>query len=100
VSNRTSKSMSRPLLAFLFRCWLEALLPALCSALCLGWPFFWNVRMDFLGHFRPESPTSRGQTTSAIPSGGGMLKFKGVVGNQVVEYVALIDDDGRNIVGG
>jgi hypothetical protein len=34
--------MSRPLLAFLFRCWLVVLLPALCSALCLGWLFFWN----------------------------------------------------------
>jgi hypothetical protein len=58
------------------------------------------VRMDFMGHFRPESPTSGGQTTNSIPTGGGMLKFKSVVGNQVVEYPALIDERGTNIVGG
>jgi hypothetical protein len=58
------------------------------------------VRMDFIGHFRPGSPSSGGQTTNSIPTGGGMLKFKGVVGNQVVEYVALIDEHGTNIVGG
>jgi hypothetical protein len=58
------------------------------------------VRMDFMGHFRPESPTSGGQSTNPIPTGGGMLKFKGIVGNQVVEYAALIDGAGRNIVGG
>jgi hypothetical protein len=58
------------------------------------------VRMDFMGHFRPDSPSSGGQTTNSIPSGGGMLKFKSVVGNQVVEYAALIDDHATNIVGG
>jgi hypothetical protein len=58
------------------------------------------VRMDFAGQFRPESPASGGRTTSAIPSGGRMLMFKGIVGNQVVEYAALVDDVGRNIVGG
>jgi hypothetical protein len=58
------------------------------------------VRMDFVGRFQPESPTTGGQTTNAIPTGGGMLKFKGVVGNQVVEYAALMDDGGRTIVGG
>jgi hypothetical protein len=34
--------MSRTLFVFLFRCWLVVLLPVLCSALCLGWLFFWN----------------------------------------------------------
>jgi hypothetical protein len=58
------------------------------------------VRIDFMGHFRPESPTSGGRTTKPIPTGGGMLKFKGVVGNQFVEYAALIDELGTNIVGG
>ena len=58
------------------------------------------VKMDFMGHFRPESPTSGAQTTNAIPSGGGMLEFKSVVGNQVVEYASLIDERGSNIVGG
>jgi hypothetical protein len=58
------------------------------------------VRMDFMGHFRPESPTSGGQTTNSIPTEGGMLKLKSVVGNQVLEYAALLDDGGTNIVGG
>ncbi len=49
------------------------------------------VKMDFMGHFQPKSPTSGGQTTNAIPTGGGMLKFKSVVGDQVVEYAALVD---------
>ena len=34
--------MTRPLLAFLFRCWLAEVFPALCSALCFVWLFFWN----------------------------------------------------------
>ena len=58
------------------------------------------VKMDFTGHFRPESPTSGGQTTNSIPSGGGKLKFKSVVGNQVVEYAALIDERVTSVVGG
>jgi hypothetical protein len=57
------------------------------------------VRMDFTGHFRPESPASGGQTTNTIPSGGGTLKFKGIVGKQVVEYTALLDDSRSVIVG-
>lgn len=57
------------------------------------------VKMDFTGHFQPDSTTSGGQTTNPIPSGGGMLKFKGVVGDQVVEYAALLDDGGTNLVG-
>jgi hypothetical protein len=35
--------MSRTLFVFLLRCWLVMLLPALLSALCLGWLFFWNL---------------------------------------------------------
>jgi hypothetical protein len=56
--------------------------------------------MEFTGHFQPDSPTSGGQTTDLIPTTGGMLKFKSVVGNQSVEYVALLDDVGTSIVGG
>jgi hypothetical protein len=67
---------------------------------CSIWRTGQFVRVDFMGHFRPELPTSGGQTTNSIPTGGEMLKFKGVVGNQVVEYAALVDDHGRNIVGG
>jgi hypothetical protein len=37
--------MSRPLFAFLVRCWLVALLPSLCSAVCLGWLYFWNLAL-------------------------------------------------------
>jgi hypothetical protein len=61
------------------------------------------VRMDFTGHFSPDSPMSAGQSTNKIPSErpvGGKLKFKGTIGNQVVEYAATIDDARTQIVGG
>ena len=57
------------------------------------------VKMDFSGLFTPDSPVSNGQSTNRIP-GGGMLKFKGVAGDQTVEYTALIDKSGTDIVGG
>ena len=56
------------------------------------------VKMDFMGHFHPGSPTSGGQTTNAIPA-GGLLKFKGVAGHQEVEYAALLDDSRSIIIG-
>lgn len=58
------------------------------------------VRMNFTGYFSPDTPASAGQSTNTIPSGGGKLKFKGVVGNQVVEYVAVIDRSRTRIIGG
>jgi hypothetical protein len=58
------------------------------------------VKMDFTGHFSPDAPASAGQSTRAPPEGGGKLKFKGVAGSQVVEYVALLDPSCRRIVGG
>jgi len=57
------------------------------------------VKMDFQGHFSPDSPASAGRS-SQVPGGGGKLKFKGTVGNQVVDYVAIIDDNRTRIVGG
>ena len=58
------------------------------------------VKMSFQGHFSPDSPASAGRSTNTIPGGGGKLKFKGTVGNQVVEYVAIIDESRTRIVGG
>jgi hypothetical protein len=59
------------------------------------------VKMDFHGHFSPDSPATAGQSTNDIPgSTGGKLKFKGTAGNQVVEYVALINERRTRIVGG
>jgi hypothetical protein len=58
------------------------------------------VKMDFQGHFSPDSPASAGHSTNTIPGGGGKLKFKGTAGNQVVEYVAIIDESRTRIVGG
>jgi hypothetical protein len=58
------------------------------------------VKMDFTGHFSPDAPASAGQSTNSIPSGGGKLKFKATAGNQVVEYVALIDPSRTRILGG
>lgn len=64
-----------------------------------GWKTGRFIKMDFTGHFSPDTSASGGQSTNPIP-GGGKLKFKGAVGNQVVEYVALIDDSRMRIVGG
>jgi len=57
------------------------------------------VRMEFTGHFNPDAPVSAGKSTNEIP-GGGKLKFKGIVGNQVVDYAALIDEKRRVVTGG
>ncbi|QVL32222.1 hypothetical protein KIH39_25870 [Telmatocola sphagniphila] len=60
------------------------------------------VKMEFQGHFSPDSPTSAGISTNKINNGGsgGKMKFKGVAGNQIVEYVALISKHRTLIVGG
>jgi hypothetical protein len=65
-----------------------------------GWKTGQFVKMDFTGHFSPDAPASSGQSTNAIPGGGGKLKFTGTAGNQVVEYVAMIDPSRTRIVGG
>jgi hypothetical protein len=57
------------------------------------------VRMEFTGHFSPDDPASAGKSKNDIP-GGGKLKFKGVVGSQVVDYAALIGEDRRVVTGG
>jgi len=58
------------------------------------------VKMNFTARFSPDAPASAGQTKNAIPGGGGKLKFKGVAGNQVVEYVALLDPSRTRMFGG
>lgn len=58
------------------------------------------VKMDFQGHFSPDKPASSGRSTNTIPGGGGKLKFKGTVGDQAVEYVAIVDESHTRIVGG
>jgi hypothetical protein len=58
------------------------------------------VSMDFAGNFSPDTPDTGGKSTNTIPGGGGKLKFKGVAGNQVVEYAALIDPSRTRMVGG
>lgn len=57
--------------------------------------------MDFQGNFSPDSPASVGRSTNDIPGGGGggKLKFKGTAGKQVVEYVAIINQNRTRIVG-
>ena len=57
------------------------------------------VKMDFGGRYSPGASTSGGQSTSPIPA-GGVLKFKGMAGNQVVEYSGLVDPSRSRIVGG
>lgn len=57
------------------------------------------VKMDFSGRYSPGAPTTAGQSTNPIPA-GGLMKFKGMAGRQVVEYSALVDDARTRIVGG
>lgn len=56
------------------------------------------VRIDFGGRYSPEGITA-GRSTEPIP-GGGVLRFKGIAGRQVVEYSALVDGGRTRIVGG
>jgi hypothetical protein len=46
------------------------------------------VRMEFIGHFSPDARASAGKSTNDIP-GAGKLKFKAVIGSQVVDYAAV-----------
>jgi hypothetical protein len=57
------------------------------------------VKMDFVGHFSPDVAASSGKSTNRIPGGGGKLKFKAMMGDQVVDYVAIIDERHTRIAG-
>ena len=57
------------------------------------------VKMDFMGSFDADGVSSTGESTNPIP-GGGNLKFKGIAGDQVVDYTALINDTRTRIAGG
>jgi hypothetical protein len=57
------------------------------------------VKMDFVGHFSPDNPATAGKSTNRIPGGGGKMKFKAMLGDQVVDYVAIIDDSRTRIAG-
>ena len=46
-----------------------------------------------------EAPLHEALDLMVHDEGGGMLKFKGIVGNQVVEYAALLDDTRTVIIG-
>ncbi|HCS53134.1 hypothetical protein [uncultured Rubinisphaera sp.] len=67
------------------------------------------MKMDFVGNFSPDSAASTGETKSdeitpegldIMPKGGGKLKFRAIAGNQIVEYVALINEDQTRVNGG
>ena len=57
------------------------------------------VKMDFVGNFSPDTPATAGKSTNRIPGGGGKLKFKATLGDQVVDYVAIIDESHTRIAG-
>ena len=57
------------------------------------------VKMDFDGRYTPHSAATAGGSTNPIPA-GGVLKFKGMAGRQVVEYSALVNESRTRIVGG
>jgi hypothetical protein len=55
------------------------------------------VKMDFTGNLSTDSSTSGGQTSKPIP---GKLSFKGKIGDQTVDYVAIVNENRTRIVGG
>lgn len=57
------------------------------------------VKMEFVGNFSPETSTSSGVAENEIPGSRGKLKFKATAGNQVVDYVAMMDESGMRIIG-
>jgi len=57
------------------------------------------VKMEFVGNFSPESSTSSGASEHLIPGSRGKLKFKATAGNQIVDYVAMMDESGTRIIG-
>ncbi|MFK7778664.1 MAG: hypothetical protein QM501_11220 [Gimesia sp.] len=63
----------------------------------------WNtgrfVKMEFVGNFSPETSTSSGVAENEIPGSRGKLMFKATAGNQVVDYVAMMDESGTRIIG-
>ena len=54
------------------------------------------VKMDFTGHLSTDSSSSGGHTSKVIPA---KLSFKGMMGSQTIEYVALVDEHRRQILG-
>lgn len=68
-----------------------------------GWKTGQFVRMDFRGRFDPATHSSDGNTTNRIDNGdkgGGKFTFKATVGNQTVDYVAIMNDRRTAIDGG
>jgi hypothetical protein len=67
-----------------------------------GWKTGRFVKMDFTGYFSPDTSSSSGMSTLPSPARnkGGELKFKGLSGDQIVDYVALINQNHNLIVGG
>jgi len=54
------------------------------------------VPMDFTGRLSTGSSSAGGQTEAPIP---GKLSFKGMIGNQTIDYVAIVDDGRQRIAG-
>lgn len=54
------------------------------------------VPMEFTGHLSTASSSSGGHTERPVP---GKLSFKGGVGNQTIDYIAIVDDQRRQIGG-
>lgn len=71
---------------------------------------FWKTgqfeEMEFQGEYSPDTATTGGTTPSEpgeardfFPKKAGKLRFSGTAGDQVVEYVGIIDDFGSQIIG-
>ncbi|MCF6299468.1 MAG: hypothetical protein L3J01_06280 [Thiomicrorhabdus sp.] len=66
------------------------------------------VKMEFTGNFSPESSTSTGLSKNDSPDyraelklkgKRGKMKFRATAGDQVVDYVAMMDESGERLIG-
>ena len=57
------------------------------------------VPMDFEAEYSPNKASSSGAAETPLALPGGKLKFKGMAGRQVVDYIAIFSDDQRRIIG-
>ncbi len=57
------------------------------------------VPMDFEAEYSPDKASSSGAAEGPLHLPGGKLKFKGMAGQQVVDYVAIFGQQQRRIIG-
>jgi hypothetical protein len=73
-----------------------------------GWKPGQFVKMDFTGRFSPDGTATSGETTNRIDGGenlgkfkekGGKPSFKGIAGDQTVDYTAILTPSKTRMIG-